>query len=278
MEGISSSRLFDPDCVLPSVVDADVARSCSLTTSTTDEPDSSPLMPSGTMRLSYTEGNTDLSSGLVDMLPHRVYDSESPSMSFDAPIPNYSEDNLDLSAGSSCSGLSDGDDARIDSLNAILADLANLWPPLSLSTCYDLIPNMHPVAQMICTQQDWSPVTANGVRYHIYTDGSARRHPERRAAWAFHVVVESQTDGGPSFHRVGYTGDLVDESLWSANLDSIDAEACALIYMADWLFSLTHDANVVVHFDAESVGCGAFGEQSSPVPAATPREIRRGCT
>ena len=274
MEGISSSRLFDPDCVLPSVLDADVASSCSLTTSTTDEPDSSPLMPSGTMRLSYTEDNTDLSSGLVDMLPHRVYDSESPSVSFDAPIPNYSEDNLDLSAGSSCSVLSDGGDARIDSLNDILADLANLWPPLSLSTCYDLIPNMHPVAQMICTQQDWSPVTANGVRYHIYTDGSARRQPERRAAWAFHVVVQSQTDGGPSFHRVGYTGDLVDESLWSANLDSIDAEACALIYMADWLFSLTHDANVVVHFDAESVGCGAFGEQGSPVPAATPREIQ----
>ena len=318
----SASQLFDPDRVIPAVSDVIVIGPLSDTTSTTDVPDSLRPSSSGTMRRSYTEDNSDLSSGLVDMLPHRceeiVFDPSEvipnpreqplemgntednvdlnadqvymgnlvrpatpvvrvdvldPDDTVHRPLQNYSEDNVDLSAGSMHSPGESCDD-RIASLNDILADLSNLWPPHSMSTCYDLIPDLHPIARMICTQQDWTPVTGNCVRYHIYTDGSARRHPDRCAAWAFHVVVESHAIGGPSFHRIGYTGDLVDASMWSANLDSIDAEACAIIFMADWLFSLTHDVDVVVHFDAEAVGCGAFGEQNSPVPAATPREVQ----
>ena len=140
-----------------------------------------------------------------------------------------------------------------------------------MATCYDLIPHLHPIAAAICSGQDWGGFTGEDMRYHIYTDGSARSGDSPAAAWAFHVLVESWSPEGPVFHRVGYTGAMVDDSRWDAQLDSLDAEAFAIIFAADWLLSQPMDLECTVHFDATGVGCGAFGSQNSPTLAGTSR-------
>ena len=223
--------------------------------------------------LSHDEGVDDvmmlqLKARLLD-LSHVISDPAS------TLNPGYTEDNLDLSSGRSPEegdeSLSSLVDDRIDSLRLILVDLANDWPSGSFATCYDLIPDLHPVARLICESQDWTPLSGHSVRYHIYTDGSARRGSELCAAWAFHVLVESSCGDGPVFHRIGYTGALVDTTLWPSHCDSLDAEAFAIIFLADWLLSLPCDIQCCVHFDATVVGCAAFGVQQVAAPAATPR-------
>ena len=206
-------------------------------------------MPPG--EAGYTEDNTDLSSGPV--LPGAV-----------VPTPDeVSNEAVDL--------VSTTADDRIRSLQLLLVDLAEDWPSGSLATCYEQIPHLHPIAAAICSGQDWEQFTGDGMKYHIYTDGSARPGAQPTAAWAFHILVESRGVTGPVFHRVGYTGALVDTSIWSARSDSLDAEAFAIIFAADWLLSLPMDLDCTVHFDATGVGCGAFGTQNAPAPTGMPR-------
>ena len=240
----------------------------------------------------YTEANLDLSSGPASTLLDTVFDDVmllqlkarllEPSHVISDPdsllTSGYTEDNSDLSSGHLSETNAEPPhlivDDRIDSLRLILVDLANDWPSGSFATCYDLVPNLHPIAQLICASQDWTPLSGLSVRYHIYTDGSARRGPGPCAAWAFHVLVESATLDGPVFHRLGYTGALVDTTLWPSQCDSLDAEAFAIIYLADWLLSLPCDVQCCVHFDATVVGCAAFGVQQIAAPAATPRDTQ----
>ena len=132
---------------------------------------------------------------------------------------------------------------------------------------YSLIPDLRPVAALICQDQDWTPITG-GIRYHLYTDGSAISKMTPKAAWAFHVVVESHV------HRLGFTGALLDDRIPEAIPDALDAEATAIIFAADWLLSLPHPMHCVLHFDALAVGYGACGVQHEPAPASSPRPLQ----
>lgn len=191
---------------------------------------------------------------------------------------------MDLSSGSACHDPR-GDvaslpatnalrDPRLDSLHVILDALAQPWPHGSFATDYQAIPNLHPIAAMICADQDWVPISGSGVRFHLYTDGSAKLTPSPVAAWAFQVLLESLGPWGVQFHRIGYTGAVLGADVPEAQIDALDAEALALIFAADWLLSLPQSGDCVLHFDALAAGCGAYGAQNEPAPAMCPRPVQ----
>ena len=197
---------------------------------------------------------------------------------------DYTEANMDLSSGSACHDPR-GDvaslpatnalrDPRLDSLHVILDALAQPWPHGSFATDYQAIPNLHPIAAMICADQDWVPISGSGVRFHLYTDGSAKLTPSPVAAWAFQVLLESLGPWGVQFHRIGYTGAVLGADVPEAQIDALDAEALALIFAADWLLSLPQSVGCVLHFDALAAGCGAYGAQNEPAPAMCPRPVQ----
>ena len=155
-----------------------------------------------------------------------------------------------------------------------MADLAKPWNPHACVHNYSLIPDLHYIAALICQDQDWTPITGEGICYHLYTDGSAISKMTPKAAWAFHVVVESNGMMGSQFHRLGFTGALLDDRIPEAIPDALDAEAAAIIFAADWLLSLPHPMHCVLHFDALAVGYGACGVQHEPAPASSPRPLQ----
>lgn len=240
---------LDPSQVLPRADADDYGSSFTTTTEVLGRPALLSQMPCGTSRTCHTEDNMDLSSGdseCVSTTEGRHHDSpERPSL-----------------------------DPRLESLHAILATLALPWPESSICHDYQAIPALHPVAAMICLDQDWVPLCGDEVRYHIYTDGSALSARRCKAAWAFHIVLESVGPMGSVFHRIGYTGALVDDRTPEAYPDSLDAEALALIFAADWLLSLSEEVNCVLHFDALAAGCGAFGVQKEPMSAQHIRPLQ----
>ena len=264
----SSHSSFDPSAVIPpapaqalnySEDNSDLSSGCSLdesaiddpfqplrvvesvldTISTTDLPSPLPHTPTGDLGLSYTEANPDLSSGSVARSPDRI-----------------------------------DEDERLRSLSKILEALRKPWPTNAFIQDYSVIPELHPISALICQDQDWVPITGHGVCYHVYTDGSAVSKPTSKAAWAFHIVVESMGPAGPQFHRIGFTGALVDDRTPEAIHDALDAEAAAIIFAADWLLSLTSPVTCVLHFDALAVGYGAAGVQNEPLPAFCHRPLQ----
>lgn len=203
---------------------------------------------------------------------HEAYNHVPQSLG-NAPRICYTEDNTDLSSGSSGpigtstvqqTELSSSLDHRLVSLHGILDTLAFPWPHSSICHDYKVIPALHPISALICSDQDWAPFNGQGVRYHIYTDGSALPSRVSKAAWAFHIVLESFGPYGTHFHRLGFTGALIDERTPDAHKDALDAEALALIFAADWLLSIPEVVECVLHFDALAAGCGAFGAQNEP--------------
>ena len=240
---------LDPSQVLPR---ADADDSGSTFTTATDvlvRPSPLPQLSGGTSRSCYTEDNVDLSSGNSEC------------------VATFADRSDGISERPSL-------DPRLASLHAILSALALPWPESSICHDYQAIPALHPVAAMICLDQDWAPLLGAEVRYHIYTDGSALPSHRCKAAWAFHIVMESFGPMGSLFHRIGYTGALVDDRTPEAHSDSMDAEALALIFAADWLLSLSEEVHCVLHFDALAAGCGAFGVQNEPLSTQHVRPLQ----
>lgn len=97
---------------------------------------------------------------------------------------------------------------------------------------------------------------------HIYSDGSCK---DNTAAWAFVVVAQIPSASGPTFWKYGFAADVLDDTLGPFQYTAMDAEATALIAAAEFLLPLaTLEQSIHFHFDAQSVGFGAFGVQATP--------------
>lgn len=166
-------------------------------------------------------------------------------------------------------------DPRLDSLHRILADLHDAWPEGSITTCYDEIPDLHPFARLAIESTRGLSMSAV-QRLHVFTDGSASKHssPDCKAAWAFHVVCESGVGLHRRYHRVGFTGAPLDESWCEGPADALDAEAMALLHVADWLMSQRGPIACTVHFDAQAVGFGTAGVHNVACEASEPRLLQ----
>ena len=85
------------------------------------------------------------------------------------------------------------------------------------------------------------------------------------AAWAFVVVAQIPTRQGPSFWKIGFAADALDDAVGPFQPTAIDAEATALIAAVEFLLPVVNlDQTVHCHFDASAVGFGAFGVQAIP--------------
>ena len=188
------------------------------------------------------------------------------------------EDNLNLrkvqASPLKLADLIDGQTAQpissVDELDSILQQLQRPW--IGLNTDFQWVPDGHPMVQFALqsTQQCIAPTH----RLHIFTDGSYKPSTKRRdqeeqpetAAWAFVVVAEINWHGARKFCRLGYSAGLVNDGLPPCSLNAANAEATALIAMAEMLLSIQdlHGTQVLCHFDAKNVGLAAFGCQNAP--------------
>ena len=85
------------------------------------------------------------------------------------------------------------------------------------------------------------------------------------ATWAFVVLAQDDTCHGPIFHRIGFAAGFVNDDVSPCERTAQDAEATALVAMAEFLLSqnLAH-IQVHCHFDSTAAGWGALGHQATP--------------
>ena len=216
----------------------------------------------------YTEGNMDLRSG------RKARDACSAEVTVSTPCPR-DRWCVGTEAEANTYPSEQSIDSRVATLQGLLRELREAWPKDAIANCYDQIPDLHPFARLALASTSGNEFRQIR-RYHVFTDGSAKRdaHQSGKAAWAFHVVCESEFGTSRTFHRIGFTGAMVDGNLWSCHMDSLDAEAVALIHVADWLISQKGPIDCTVHFDAKAVGFGAFGHYNVACDASAPREIQ----
>ena len=136
-----------------------------------------------------------------------------------------------------------------------------------LHTQFNKIPNLHPSAQLAVSLAGIDDASSE---LHIFTDGSAKNG---QASWAFVVLSKI----GNNFSCVGFAGDLVDDSIGEVDQDCADAEATALIGMAEYVLSLGSSIREVhCFFDALAVGFGANGQQAIVTKTSQPARRQEG--
>ena len=174
----------------------------------------------------------------------------SPTQAFAADRPPFARAQL---------GELDEQAIQIASLKCIVQDLMKpTWK--GLNTDFAILDNLHPIARHAIDATHFGRHEA--TRFHIFTDGSEK---DGIASWAFVVLNEVRTSQGSSFFRVGYAGGLV--SLPDGQVPTaLDAEAEAVIAMADYLLSRkwVDSLEVHCHYDSMAIGAAAFGEQAIP--------------
>lgn len=243
----------------------------------------------------YTEGNMDLCSGrhnrlqgmhsdddldLMQWFKHHEFkwsdDAAESSSIVDTDIQitgetdcDYTEDNMDLCSGrSDCSSapsvvntpvINTSVDTSMSDLYSAMQTLCS-QPWCGLNHDFMQLHVSHPAA--LCAlavqqaSQDKYPIL------HIYSDGSCK---DNTAAWAFVVVAQIPSASGPTFWKYGFAADVLDDTLGPFQYTAMDAEATALIAAAEFLLPLaTLEQSIHFHFDAQSVGFGAFGVQATP--------------
>ena len=122
------------------------------------------------------------------------------------------------------------------------------------------LPVTHPAAQCALAVAQTHCISHSVL--HVYTDGSCKGSG---SAWAFVVVAQTFTAYGPTFWKVGYAADILDETIGPFQPTAMDAEATALIAAVEFLLPLVSlEQDVHFHFDALSVGFGAFGKHATP--------------
>ena len=84
------------------------------------------------------------------------------------------------------------------------------------------------------------------------------------AAWAFVVLCEHVDGLKRTYSRIGYAGAKLPERHDGGRWTAADAEACALINVADYMLARpwVEGMNVHCHFDAKAVGFASFGDQN----------------
>ena len=130
-----------------------------------------------------------------------------------------------------------------------------------LDSDFSLIPDLHPFAKEACK------VTDDGAGeqpvFHIYTDGSCKHD---MATWAITVLQQTKQRDRSYFHRIGFAAGYVNEELGPCHASALDAEATAIIAMAEVALGLCAQSacHVHCHFDAVTVGFGAIGTANIP--------------
>ena len=186
----------------------------------------------------YTEDNTDLCSGRHN-LPG--------DMSFQASLPSSSNAvGSDLSCPLTC-------------LHQAMKQLCTKnWT--GLNTDFSQLCIQHPAARCALEVQQGYSFAQPSLR--IYTDGSCKGTD---AAWAFVVVAQIPTRQGPSFWKIGFAADALDDTVGPFLPTAMDAEATALIAAVEFLLPVVKlEQTVHFHFDASAVGFGAYGVQAIP--------------
>ena len=146
----------------------------------------------------------------------------------------------------------------LQTLHEALEVLQQPWT--GLNDDWTQLPNLHPMAQWAIesTQQASTP----GRKLHIFTDGSSKAG---LATWAFVVVCQDETLYGPVFHRIGYAAGFVQPDVSQVEGNAQDAEATALVAMAEFVLSQELDQiELHCHFDSTAAGWGALGRQEIP--------------
>eukprot|EP00435_Cladocopium_sp_Y103_P014323 s1038_g3.t1 len=151
------------------------------------------------------------------------------------------------------------EDSEVRSLQEALKLLMkDDWQGLNID--FAAVPDMHPFAQQAClvTEQAMS-----GTTFHVFSDGSKKRHT---AAWAFVVLCEANVGSCRRFFRIGYAAGIVSEDLGPFQCTALDAEATGIIAASEYLLSKSNTQNccIYLHYDAESAGHGATGQQKQP--------------
>lgn len=114
----------------------------------------------------------------------------------------------------------------------------------------------------------------DGSVYHIFTDGSSKND---KATWAITILHQADVDGKHVYYSVGYAAGHVNDDLGACDPSAMDAEATAIIAMAEFAFGQSHQrsVNIYCHFDALLVGFGAMGECNIPVQQGSQSERQR---
>ena len=153
-------------------------------------------------------------------------------------------------------------DVRLDSLDhAIRTVLDPAWQGLNVD--FELLPPLHPAAVIAIQTTAQMNDHRHGGIFHIYTDGSSKQD---QAAWSFVILHQIETYHGPRFMRVGYAAGSVTTDLGPFEEGAGDAEATALIAVAEYLLSRKDlsQCEIHIHYDAQAIGAGAEGKQNIP--------------
>eukprot|EP00435_Cladocopium_sp_Y103_P008907 s549_g2.t1 len=208
--------------------------------------------------------SNDCQSSLREGLGGNVDPFDSQSHEFSARVWEGQEDNADLLHSSSvdqsfCNQRTSHHDDELQQLQLCIQQILRR-NDVGINLDLTQIPSLHPFAQAACamTEQYVGVAHHSRNRFHIFTDGSCKKH---RASWAFTVVCEQQCGQHVNFLRVGYAAGLVDDSIGLAEQTSQDAEATALAAAAEYVLSrdFLPNMDIHLHFDAMSVGQGSTG-------------------
>ena len=170
-------------------------------------------------------------------------------------------DNHEPEAKSDFPGLLDCD--TVTSINDLHACSQNICGRgmEGINSDFSIIPALHPHAQL--AWEVTPPVSFNSTIWHVFSDGSAKHD---RATWAIVILQEMGQGNKVSFARVGYAAGNVNHELGMADQTAMDAEATAIIAIAEFALAncTARKAEVFCHFDAWTVGFGATGECAIP--------------
>ena len=156
-------------------------------------------------------------------------------------------------------GCSEPDRSLLDSLNEVLVNMQQPdWN--GLNTDFEQLPSLHPHASLALQCAAAGALVSDGM-LHIYTDGACRRG---KAAWAFVVLQQRWHNGYEFYHRIGFAAGASNDQLEACEVTALNAEATAIIAVAEFLLSLgdLSERHIQCHFDAQSVGWGAFGRSN----------------
>eukprot|EP00438_Fugacium_kawagutii_P030179 Skav207265 [mRNA] locus=scaffold434:14169:23378:- [translate_table: standard] len=207
------------------------------------------LLQTGVARLchqAHTEDNVGLRSGLDAQTMPREMTELTP------PLPSaHQGQEFDLSPPSPATTL--------HSLKHALGRLTHR-SLCKFNTDWTALPELHPAAQHAV---DCTPNTVGHVPHeiHVYTDGSAR---DGNLSWALVALDVTYSDAGMCVSKRGFAGGRVDCTLGNFAPHALDAEATAVIGLAEIMLGQPslEACPIVCHCDSTAAGLGAFGEQA----------------
>ena len=126
-----------------------------------------------------------------------------------------------------------------------------------LNSCFASIPQVHPFAKIALDSTETVGMDCSGT-LQIFTDGACRAG---KAAWALVVVRQTRQQGRVVYQKTGFAAGLPNDGLETCEVNALNAEATALMAVAEFLLSCPEidKSDIHCHFHAQAVGYGAFG-------------------